>query len=147
MVTGCADYGDVVGNFANPTAMSAAATQIGNFFASKSPGAPILSNIAFSNVTATGATVIWNSNVAADSQVGYSPSTNAYSQDSQRIATLGTTHSVALQGLAPNTLYHVYVRSNLGSPNVLSLSQDFSFTTAAAPVQQRPARPRGLRIR
>lgn len=93
-------------------------------------GGPRFSDVASSNVTGTGASITWNTNTAADSKVEYGTSLS-YGSSSPLDATLVTSHTVNLSGLASNTLYHYrIVSSNAGGS---TYSADYTFMTEAAP--------------
>jgi chitodextrinase len=100
--------------------------------------APVLSAVASSGIGSSSATITWTTNEASDSQVEYGPTT-AYGQATALNATLVTSHSVGLSGLAPSTLYHYRVKSKDAAGN-LAVSGDVTFTTLAAPVAQAPFR-------
>jgi len=89
---------------------------------------PVISAVAASNITSSGVTITWTTNVAATSQVDYGTTAN-YGQSSTLNSALQTSHSVSLTGLAASTLYHYRVDSNDASNNHAS-SADFTFTTA-----------------
>ncbi|MGH2371040.1 MAG: DUF4082 domain-containing protein, partial [Chloroflexota bacterium] len=67
--------------------------------------APGISAVQATNITSTGATIAWTTDEAADSQVEYGPTT-AYGSSTTLDTTKVTSHSQALTGLTPNTLYH-----------------------------------------
>src|SRR5262249_43380840 len=67
---------------------------------------------------------------ASDSQVDYG-TTVSYGSSSPLNPALVTSHSVALSGLTPSTLYHYRVRSRDASGG-LTVSSDFTFRTASA---------------
>ncbi|MCK6486737.1 MAG: hypothetical protein L6R48_00100 [Planctomycetes bacterium] len=92
---------------------------------------PRLSNLAVASISSTAATVTWNSDEAADTQVEYGP-TAAYGSTSALVAAPVTAHTVVLAGLTPSTTYHLRARSRDAAGN-LGLSADALFTTAAAP--------------
>jgi hypothetical protein len=96
---------------------------------SRNSGSPLLiiTSIASSNILDVGATIIWNTNRPADSQVEYGVTTGYGNVVS--LKTLDTSHRMNLFGLNPNTLYHYRVRSkdDAGNP---STSGDLTFTTA-----------------
>jgi hypothetical protein len=90
---------------------------------------PIISNVASSGVTSSGATLTWTTDISSDSQVDYG-TTNAYGSNSALDSGLTTTHSVSLSGLSASTLYHFRVRSS--SSGGLAVSSDNTFTTSAS---------------
>jgi hypothetical protein len=90
---------------------------------------PVISSVAAS-VTASSATISWNTNEPADSQVEYG-TTTAYGSSTTLDSTLVTSHSQTLQSLSPSTTYHYRVRSKDASGN-LALSADFTFAPAAS---------------
>jgi peptidoglycan hydrolase-like protein with peptidoglycan-binding domain len=87
-----------------------------------------LSNIA-TGVTSSSATISWNTNVGANSQVMYGP-TNLYGSNTTLDASLVTAHSQTITGLAASTTYHFEVVSvdSYGT----ATSSDMTFTTAAS---------------
>ncbi len=88
---------------------------------------PIISGVAVSNVTATSVTVSWTTNEGADSRVE-SGLTNSYGSLTALDDYLTASHSQAISGLTPRTLYHYRVRSSDGSGN-LTVSADYTFAT------------------
>ncbi|MGH3454699.1 MAG: Ig-like domain-containing protein, partial [Nocardioidaceae bacterium] len=88
---------------------------------------PVLSAIAASSITVSGARISWTSNEPGDTQVEYGPTT-AYGSLSTLNASLVTSHVVNLSGLVDNRLYHFRVRSRDAAGN-LATSADFTFTT------------------
>lgn len=88
---------------------------------------PVISAVAASGVTATGATVTWTTDEPADSQVEYG-TTTAYGSMTVLAPALVLDHAQTLGGLAPATVYHYRVRSRDGAGN-LALSADSTFTT------------------
>lgn len=90
---------------------------------------PVLTQVAAGQVTATGATITWNTDEVSDSQVEYGL-TDSYGALSTLDPTLVRAHSVTLAGLQKNTLYHYRVISRDASGN-LATSADQTFTTAA----------------
>jgi len=90
---------------------------------------PIISGVASSNLSASGALVAWNTNEASDTQVEYGTSTS-YGSSTTLNATDVTSHSATLSGLASSTLYHYRVKSRDAAGN-LATSSDFTFTTSA----------------
>jgi chitodextrinase len=92
---------------------------------------PVLSNIASSNITTSGALITWNTNELADSQVEYGITTS-YGSLSPVNATLKTSHSITLSSLSPSTTYNYRVRSRDAAGN-LALSLNRAFTTQSLP--------------
>jgi RHS repeat-associated protein len=90
--------------------------------------APVISNVTTGGITATSATITWNTNENSDSQVEYG-TTTAYGQSTTLDPAIVSAHSQGLSGLASGTLYHYRVRSRDATGN-LAVSGDFSFTTA-----------------
>jgi RHS repeat-associated protein len=90
--------------------------------------APVISNVAAGGITASSATITWNTNENSDSQVEYG-TTTAYGQSTTLDPAIVTAHSQGLSGLASGTLYHYRVKSRDAAGN-LAVSGDFSFTTA-----------------
>jgi peptidoglycan/xylan/chitin deacetylase (PgdA/CDA1 family) len=92
--------------------------------------APVVSAVAHSNITASGATISWTTDEASDSRVDYGI-TDAYGAN-VAATTLGTSHSLELTGLDPNTSYHYKVTSKDAAGNT-TVSGDLTFTTAELP--------------
>ncbi|MBI3805610.1 MAG: fibronectin type III domain-containing protein [Nitrospirae bacterium] len=88
---------------------------------------PLISGSAAGNITATGATISWNTDEAATSQVEYGP-TSSYGSLSPLNTTLLTNHSQALTNLNSATTYHYRILSKDGVGNT-SVSGDGTFTT------------------
>jgi hypothetical protein len=91
---------------------------------------PLISSVAASGVSSTGATVIWTTDVVSDSQVEYGPTTG-YGSVTPLQPSLVTAHVATLSGLGAETLYHYRVRSR-DAAGQLSVSGDQTFTTPAA---------------
>ncbi|MBW8042178.1 MAG: hypothetical protein FVQ85_19565 [Planctomycetes bacterium] len=92
--------------------------------------APVISNVQTSNVTASQATITWNTDEASNSQVEYGLDTN-YGSATNLDSSLVTSHSVLLTGLSQSTAYHFRVKSADTSGNE-STSGDNTFTTSVA---------------
>ena len=90
---------------------------------------PTISAVAASGVTASGATVAWSTDEAANTQVEYG-TTAAYGSTTTLNSALVTAHSAALSGLASGTTYHYRVLSRDAAGN-LATSGDYTFTTVA----------------
>jgi enediyne biosynthesis protein E4 len=88
---------------------------------------PQISNVSAGDVTATTATITWQTDENADSQVEYGQGTN-YGSFSGLDGNLITSHAVTLANLAANTTYHFRVHSKDASSNA-AVSNGFTFTT------------------
>jgi len=86
------------------------------------------------DITQTTATITWNTDVEATSQVQYGETTG-YGSTTPFSAALATSHSVTLSGLSPGTTYHFRVISEDASGNLIR-SSDFTF--AALPPETLP---------
>jgi hypothetical protein len=96
------------------------------------PGAPpTLSSIGSSGLGGYSATVNWNTDRIATSQVDYG-TTTAYGTSSPLNTSHSIGHSVQLLDLSPNTTYHYRVRSTDTFGNT-AVSSDFTFATTVAP--------------
>jgi hypothetical protein len=93
--------------------------------------APVISNVAATNVIGTAATITWTTDESASSQVDYGPDT-AYAYSTTVSQTPLISHSVAISGLSPLTSYHFRVRSADPSANT-TVSGDCSFVTLPPP--------------
>jgi hypothetical protein len=92
---------------------------------------PAISNVVISNLTVSSAIISWTTNEASDSQIEYG-TTAAYGSSTSLNSSLVTSHSQALSGLTPGTLYHHRVKSKDAAGN-LAASGDYTFTTATLP--------------
>jgi hypothetical protein len=92
---------------------------------------PIISVIEGQNVSDTQASIVWNTNEPADSQVEYGLDAS-YGSVSVLEPLLITNHSVDLSGLTGDTLYHYRVHSTDASGN-LATSLDGTFVTEVTP--------------
>jgi hypothetical protein len=97
---------------------------------------PVISGISATSVTSSGATIVWNTDKSADSQVAYGTS-SSYGFTTTLNQSQVTSHSVNLSGLAASTTYHYQVLSR-DAQGSLATSGDFTFTTAAPPVGPQP---------
>jgi Bacterial Ig domain/Purple acid Phosphatase, N-terminal domain/Fibronectin type III domain len=91
-------------------------------------GAVISSVTVANGLTATSMQVTWLTNVAADSQVEYGP-TSAYGLSTPLDSQLELRHDLQLTGLTPGTVYHYRVRSR-DANGALATSADATFFTA-----------------
>ncbi|HPD32030.1 MAG TPA: family 10 glycosylhydrolase [Phycisphaerae bacterium] len=90
---------------------------------------PVISSVQATNVTDSGATITWLTDLASSSQVEFGLTTS-YGNLTPPDSTPVTSHSVTLSGLVANTLYHYRVIST--NANGASISSDYSFKTAAS---------------
>jgi hypothetical protein len=91
---------------------------------------PVISGVGAGSVTSSGATISWSTDEASDTQVEYG-TTTAYGSATTLDTSMTVSHSQAISGLAPGTLYHYRVRSRDAAGNLAS-SADFTFTTTTA---------------
>jgi len=91
---------------------------------------PSITAVQAASVTTSGATITWTTNEPADTQVDYGTSA-AYGSSSTPDSTKVLEHSVTLTGLAPNTTYHVRVKSRDAVGN-LATQEGFTFKTVQA---------------
>jgi hypothetical protein len=89
--------------------------------------APTISAVSGSGISGTGISITWTTNEASDSQIEYG-ATTGYGSSTPLNSTMVTSHSLALGGLTPSTLYHYRVKSKDAAGN-LTVSEDFTFTT------------------
>jgi hypothetical protein len=85
---------------------------------------PVISALAESGITATGATISWTTNEPADTQVEYG-TTPSYGLTTPLAPALVTSHSQKLTGLTPNTVYHYRVRSRDAAGNLSTATGSF----------------------
>jgi hypothetical protein len=94
------------------------------------PAPTLISSVAASSITVSGAVITWMTNKPSDSQIEYSPTTS-YSSTTPLDPSLVTAHTVTLSGLTAGTLYHYRVTSK-DAAATLAVSPDFTFTTVSA---------------
>jgi hypothetical protein len=87
--------------------------------------APVISQVSLS-VTSSGATIGWMTNEPSDAQVEYGL-TGSYGSPAPLNTALVTSHSQAINGLAPTTWYHFRMRSRDAAG--LGVSGDYKFKT------------------
>ena len=97
-----------------------------------------ISGVQVTDVTATTATVTWTTNEAATGQVQYGLTT-AYGSTSSIVAG-GTSHSVTLTGLTPETTYNYRVQATDTADNATT-GDNASFTTAVTATSPTPPAP------
>lgn len=88
---------------------------------------PVISGINVTNLTTTSATITWNTDKPATSQVNFG-TTTAYGSSTPLDSALVTAHSQTISGLSANTLYNFQVISKSGS-GAQSTSTNATFTT------------------
>ncbi len=94
------------------------------------PAPLTISNIAVAfNDANTEATITWNTDQAATSQVDYGP-TNAYEDGGILSGALVTSHSVTLSNLTPNSVYHYQITSQTAGQTETAVSDDLTFSTS-----------------
>lgn len=89
---------------------------------------PVISLIASSAITASGATVSWTTNEAATTQVEYGTSPCPCASNTSLDVTLILNHSVSLSGLTGGTKYYYRAKSRDSAGN-LAASGDQTFNT------------------
>jgi hypothetical protein len=87
---------------------------------------PVIYGRSITNITTTGATIVWLTDEPAHTAVDIGTSTSYGRTDSSLV--LSTVHSITISGLSPTTGYHFRVRSRDGSGNATT-SSDSTFTT------------------
>ena len=130
----------VAGSYSAMMLFSGSADYVGFFVAFKAAsggggGAPNISAVSVSPVTATTAVVSWTTNVTANSRVDYRTTSSYGSNVSD--STLVTSHSLALRSLTCNTTYHYQITS-VGSGGTAT-TPDATFTTASCSTGGPPA--------
>jgi hypothetical protein len=88
---------------------------------------PETRSVASSGITTGGATISWETNEAATTQVEYG-TTAGYGSTTTFNPSLQTSHVQTLSGLTINTLYHYRVKSKDAAGN-LAVSEDYVFRT------------------
>lgn len=90
---------------------------------------PVISNVLSSSITASSSLITWTTDEASNSTVEYGLTTGYGSTASN--ATNVTSHSITLNSLSANTLYHYRVKSADTAGN-LATSPDHSFQTGGS---------------
>lgn len=96
---------------------------------------PVITAVAASGVSGDGATITWDTDEPADSQVEYGASSGVYTDASALDPALVTGHNQTIAGLPPSTTYYYRVRSADAAGHV-SYSSEYSFKTANITVLQ-----------
>jgi hypothetical protein len=112
--------------------MSATYRQSTGFATVSDTTAPGISGIADTNVGSTSATVVWTTDEPADGRVLYRAAGASEYQASNLDANMVLDHSIALEGLAPDTTYQYHVESTDEAGNTAESSPDRSFTTSSS---------------
>ncbi len=95
-----------------------------------------ITNVSATSITQTSATISWNTNGAATSQVFYDTVSHVNIADYAANVTDGslvTVHSIPLTGLTSSTPYYYRVRSALNGDDDVSDEYTFTTLTSAAP--------------
>lgn len=91
---------------------------------------PVISGVASSSVSYSGATITWTTDENATSTVNYGTTASYGTSSSSAVST--TNHSIVLSGLSGSTTYHFQVASGDTAYNYAT-STDYTFTTTEAP--------------
>jgi hypothetical protein len=95
----------------------------------------IISNVSASTIGLSTATISWETNGNATSQVFYDTQSHAdladYTHHSDNITALVTQHSISLTGLSSSTTYHYRMKSvdSVDNSEIIAISEDFTFKT------------------
>jgi hypothetical protein len=111
----------------------------------ETPAAPVLYDLAVSNITETSAHITWKTDKGASSFVDYGLTSN-YEVGSFGDTALLMQHAVDVYSLSPATTYHIRARSGDAYAQVVS-SSDKTFTTLAlVPQVQQPAAEQAVTV-
>ncbi|HSR88811.1 MAG TPA: fibronectin type III domain-containing protein [Candidatus Udaeobacter sp.] len=114
--------------------LTASADQLIITSATPDTTAPIITSVATSSVSLTGATVTWTTDELASSIVEYGITTSSYSSLAGSNSDSVTSHSVSLASLSGNTAYYFRVRSADSAGNSAmsdNSGQGWQFVTVA----------------
>jgi fibronectin type 3 domain-containing protein len=111
--------GDAGGNLATSSSFT---------FTTTNGTVPVISAVASTNITDTGAIIAWTTNQLTDSQVDYG-TTPSYGSSTVLNTGMVISHSQALTGLLPGTTYYFQVKSRDAAGNLAVLA-GLPFTTA-----------------
>ncbi len=92
--------------------------------------APVITELAVSNITTTTATFTWTTDELANAKVGYSTDTSYTTE--RGVATMGTSHSITLTNLSPGTTYYYRAISYdpVDNKGTEENSSTYTFTTS-----------------
>jgi hypothetical protein len=91
--------------------------------------APMISRVTVSRTSTSGASISWNTDIPADTQLFYGTTSNC-GLSTRLNTSLVTAHAQSLNGLRANTLYYYRVQSR-SAAGLLAQSSVLTFTTAA----------------
>jgi len=93
----------------------------------------LVSNVSASDISQSGATISWDTNGPATSQVFYDTVSRAglaeYRYQTEEDTSPVNEHSVRLTYLSPGTRYYYRVRSQIPDTDLVAISDEYSFTT------------------
>ncbi|MBA7541394.1 hypothetical protein ES705_33706 [subsurface metagenome] len=93
----------------------------------------IISDVSVSDIGYYGATISWNTNGDATSQVFYDTvyhdNIDDYADKTIEDTDLVAEHSIPLTGLSSGTTYHYRVKSAIPDPEFIAISEDYTFGT------------------
>jgi hypothetical protein len=102
---------------------------------------PFVDTPNITNITESGATINFKTNIKAFPAVDYTTDanydatkSNPYDGEISDVTNKATDHSLLLTNLLPNTEYHVMAKA-FSLPQVIGKSADFTFTTSASKIQ------------
>jgi hypothetical protein len=99
--------------------------------ASRHSSGPVISSIAASNITTTGALISWTLDRPATGQVEYGTTTAYGHLTTAELSFTYSAHAQQVSGLVAGTLYHYRVRSK-DAAGRMSISSDRTFTTSGS---------------
>lgn len=115
-------------------------SSVDDTFQTTDTGAPVISGVSATSITADSVTIVWTTDELATSVVHYGE-TAAYGTDAS-VAGMTTDHSVSITGLSDDTTYHYQVESTDDSSNTAT-SDDRTFDTID---ETAPAAPTGVDV-
>jgi len=106
----------------------------GSYYTFPDTTAPVISNVASTDITDATATITWTTDEPSDSVVNYGTTTALGNTTSN--SNMVTSHSIMLTDLLPNTTYYFEVQSTDASDNTATDNNNgsyYTFITAEAP--------------